>query len=163
MIPGVNSHRALHPELFSVLWKVHIAHTTILLPHDGPPVSSEASPKCLHRTGGGEKIPTGMGPLFPTASLPESKHTEKIEMGSLFTLELLRLKYANVSCVWEGPLTREKLAGIPNHQRLFCSTLSSCFSFPWTQLCPSRPTDQFPRPSGSPLRSPFKGGDLPFF
>ena len=167
MIPGAKSHRTLHPELFSVSWKVHSPHKTILLPHDGSlvalPASSEASPKCLHRTGGGEKIPTEMGPLFPTASIPESKHTEEIELGSLVTLELLRLKYVNVCCVWEGPLTGEKIEGTLNHQRLFCSTPSSCFSFPWTQLCLPRPTDQFPRPSGSPLRPPFKGGDLPFF
>lgn len=48
------------------------------LAHDGPPVSSEASPKCLHRTGGGEKIPTEMGPLFPTASLQSPSTQRKL-------------------------------------------------------------------------------------
>ena len=88
------------------------------LPLSSPPASSEALPKCLSRTGGGEEIPTGMGPLFPTASLPESRHTREIEEGSLFTLELLRLKCANVSCVCEGPLACKNSPRIWHHQRL---------------------------------------------
>lgn len=43
---------------------------------------------------------------------------------------------------------------------LFLSFLLFSFSLD-SNFCPSRPTDQFPRPSGSPLRPPFKGGDLP--
>ena len=69
MIPGAKSHRALHPELFSVSWKVHSPHKTILLPHDGSLVALQH----LLRLHPNAYIGLGVGKRFQLEWVPFSQ------------------------------------------------------------------------------------------
>lgn len=102
--------------LLCILESPHSSQDHHPLAHDGPPVSSEASPKCLHRTGGEENL-TEMGPLFPTASLQSPSTQRKLGMGSLFTLELLRAQICQCwLCLGGASLTGEKMSRHSNHR-----------------------------------------------